>query len=132
VPVNPALKGSSLEHVLHNAGAAFAIVHDSVLDRVLAATPPARPRASVEVRLVDENDCSVGVGEVGQLILRTEAPWVMNHGYNNNPQVTADTWRNCWFRAGDAFIRDADGDYWPDKNSHYRSASPDSRSTSSQ
>jgi crotonobetaine/carnitine-CoA ligase len=41
VPVNPALKGSSLEHVLHNAGAAFAIVHDSVLDRVLAASPPA-------------------------------------------------------------------------------------------
>jgi hypothetical protein len=41
VPVNPALKGSSLEHVLHNAGAAFAIVHDSVLDGVLAAAPPA-------------------------------------------------------------------------------------------
>ena len=41
VPVNPALKGSSLEHVLENAGAAFAIVDDSVLDRVLAAAPPA-------------------------------------------------------------------------------------------
>src|SRR5215475_8053892 len=41
VPVNPALKGSSLEHVLHNAGAKIAIVHDSVLDRVLAAAPAA-------------------------------------------------------------------------------------------
>jgi crotonobetaine/carnitine-CoA ligase len=53
VPVNPALKGSSLEHVLHNAGAAFAIVHDSVLDRVLAATPPcpsARRRRSPACR----------------------------------------------------------------------------------
>ena len=70
-----------------------------------------RPRAGVEVRLVDENDCSVGVGEVGQLILRTEAPWAMNHGYNNNPQATADAWRNGWFHTGDAFIRDADGDY---------------------
>src|SRR5689334_22793756 len=39
VPVNPALKGSSLEHVLHNAGAGIAIVHDSVLDRVLEAAP---------------------------------------------------------------------------------------------
>src|SRR5262249_13169928 len=39
VPVNPALKGSSLEHVLHNAGATIAIVHDSVLDRVLDAAP---------------------------------------------------------------------------------------------
>jgi crotonobetaine/carnitine-CoA ligase len=70
-----------------------------------------RPRAGVEVRLVDENDCSVDDGEVGQLILRTEAPWAMNHGYNNNPQATADAWRNGWFHTGDAFIRDADGDY---------------------
>ncbi len=70
-----------------------------------------RPRAGVEVRLVDENDCSVPDGEVGQLILRTEAPWAMNHGYNNNPQATADAWRNGWFHTGDAFIRDTDGDY---------------------
>jgi crotonobetaine/carnitine-CoA ligase len=70
-----------------------------------------RPRAGVEVRLVDDNDCSVGDGEVGQLILRTEAPWAMNHGYNNNQQATADAWRNGWFHTGDAFIRDADGDY---------------------
>src|ERR1700743_2936219 len=39
VPVNPALKGSSLEHTLHNAGARLAVVHDSVLDRVLEAAP---------------------------------------------------------------------------------------------
>lgn len=70
-----------------------------------------RPRAGVEVRLVDANDCSVGDGEVGQLILRTEAPWAMNHGYNNNPQATTNAWRNGWFHTGDAFIRDADGDY---------------------
>ena len=70
-----------------------------------------RPRAGVEVRLVDEHDRSVRDGEVGQLILRTEAPWALNHGYNNNPQATLDAWRNGWFHTGDAFIRDADGDY---------------------
>ena len=70
-----------------------------------------RPRAGVEVRLVDEQDCIVRNGDVGQLILRTEAPWAMNHGYNANPQATADAWRNGWFHTGDAFFRDADGDY---------------------
>ena len=70
-----------------------------------------RPRAGVEVRLVDENDCTVENGKVGQLILRTQAPWAMNHGYNANPQATADAWRNGWFHTGDAFFRDADGDY---------------------
>jgi carnitine-CoA ligase len=70
-----------------------------------------RPRAGVEVRLVDEQDCIVKDGVVGQLILRTEAPWAMNHGYNADPQATADAWRNGWFHTGDAFFRDADGDY---------------------
>jgi carnitine-CoA ligase len=70
-----------------------------------------RPRAGVEVRLVDEHDRVVADGQVGQLILRTEAPWAMNHGYNANPQATADAWRNGWFHTGDAFIRDVDGDY---------------------
>jgi crotonobetaine/carnitine-CoA ligase len=70
-----------------------------------------RPRAGVEVRLVDEFDSTVEHGKVGQLILRTEAPWAMNHGYNANPQVTSEAWRNGWFHTGDAFFRDADGDY---------------------
>jgi crotonobetaine/carnitine-CoA ligase len=70
-----------------------------------------RPRAGVEVRLVDANDCPVREGDVGQLILRTEAPWALNHGYNANPQATADAWRNGWFHTGDAFFRDKDGDY---------------------
>lgn len=70
-----------------------------------------RPRAGVEVRLVDSHDCLVKDGEVGQLVLRTEAPWAMNHGYNANPQATAEAWRNGWFHTGDAFFRDADGDY---------------------
>ena len=39
VPVNPALKGSLLQHVLDNAGARIAIVHDGVLGRVLEAAP---------------------------------------------------------------------------------------------
>ncbi len=71
-----------------------------------------RPRPGVEVRLVDENDCEVPRGAVGQLIVRTEQPWAMNHGYNNNPQATADAWRNGWFHTGDAFIRDDDGDFF--------------------
>jgi carnitine-CoA ligase len=70
-----------------------------------------RPRVGVEVRLVDEYDCIVEDGKVGQLILRTEAPWAMNHGYNANPQATADAWRNGWFHTGDALFRDAQGDY---------------------
>lgn len=71
-----------------------------------------RPRAGVSIRLVDENDCEVAPGAVGELIVRTEQPWAMNHGYYQNPEATAIAWRNGWFHTGDAFTRDEEGDYF--------------------
>lgn len=71
-----------------------------------------RPRPGVEARVVDANDCEVAPGEIGELILRTDAPWAMNHGYNRNPEATAKAWRNGWFHTGDAFRVDAEGNYF--------------------
>jgi len=71
-----------------------------------------RPRAGVEVRLVDAHDCPVATGEVGELVIRTEAPWALSHGYNNNAEATAAAWRNGWFHTGDLFQRDDDGDFF--------------------
>ncbi len=71
-----------------------------------------RPRPGVELRLVDENDCEVAPGEVGELIVRTDTPWTMNHGYHNNPEATARAWRNGWFHTGDSFCKDDDGDFY--------------------
>ncbi|MDT0633755.1 AMP-binding protein [Spectribacter hydrogenooxidans] len=71
-----------------------------------------RVRPGVEVRLVDEQDCEVAVGEVGEMIVRTDRPWAMMHGYYKNPEATARAWRNGWFHTGDAFRCDADGNYF--------------------
>ncbi|WP_342641537.1 AMP-binding protein [Rhodoligotrophos ferricapiens] len=71
-----------------------------------------RPRAGVEVRIVDENDCEVPVGAVGELVVRTDCPWAMNHGYAGAPEATARAWRNGWFHTGDGFRRDQDGNYY--------------------
>ena len=71
-----------------------------------------RPRPGVEVRLVDAHDCPVPPGEVGELVIRTAAPWAMSHGYNRNPEATAAAWRNGWFHTGDLFQRDAEGDFY--------------------
>ena len=69
-------------------------------------------RQGVEVRLVDVNDCEVEVGVVGEMLVRTDRPWAMNHGYYKNPEATANAWRNGWFHTGDAFRRDADGNFF--------------------
>ncbi|HWS76487.1 MAG TPA: AMP-binding protein [Quisquiliibacterium sp.] len=71
-----------------------------------------RKRDGVDVRLVDDNDCEVPNGVVGEMIVRTDRPWGMNSGYYRNPEATAKAWRNGWFHTGDAFRRDDQGYYY--------------------
>jgi crotonobetaine/carnitine-CoA ligase len=71
-----------------------------------------RPREGVEVRIVDDNDCEVPPNTVGELIVRTDMPFALNHGYHKNPEATAKAWRNGWFHTGDAFRRDEDGNFF--------------------
>lgn len=69
-------------------------------------------RPGVEARIVDEFDCEVPAGVVGELILRSDAPWSMNTGYFRNPAATAQAWRNGWFHTGDAFRCDEAGNFF--------------------
>ncbi|MER6975841.1 AMP-binding protein [Streptomyces carpinensis] len=63
-----------------------------------------------DVRLVDpETDEEVGVGEVGELVVRPRVPWISSMGYYNMPEKTLEAWRNLWFHTGDALKRDEAG-----------------------
>jgi carnitine-CoA ligase len=68
-----------------------------------------RVRPGVEVRLVNEHDCEVPIGAIGEMLVRADRPWSMNSGYNANPAATAKAWENGWFHTGDAFRQDEDG-----------------------
>ncbi|CAN7707767.1 AMP-binding protein [Aminobacter sp. LjRoot7] len=69
-------------------------------------------RQGVECRVVDEHDCEVPRGKIGELIMRCDTPWAMNAGYYKNPEATATAWRNGWFHTGDAFRQDDEGNYY--------------------
>jgi crotonobetaine/carnitine-CoA ligase len=71
-----------------------------------------KARDGVDVRVVDDNDCEVPPGTVGELIVRTDRPWAMNAGYYKNPEATAKAWRNGWFHTGDAFKYDEEGNFF--------------------
>jgi hypothetical protein len=71
-----------------------------------------RPRSGVQVRLVDDHDIEVPRGTIGQMIVRSDAPWTMNAGYNGQPEATAAAWRNGWFHTGDLFRQDEDGNFF--------------------
>lgn len=69
------------------------------------------PRPDFEVRLVDRHDRPVADGEMGELVIRTDEPWMVMDGYHDMPQATADVWRNQWLHTGDAFRREPDGQF---------------------
>ena len=64
-----------------------------------------------EVRLVDDDDLDVTVGEVGEIVLRPRFAGLITPGYLNKPEATAEAFRNLWFHTGDLASVDADGYY---------------------
>jgi carnitine-CoA ligase len=62
-----------------------------------------------EARVVDAGDVEVGLGEVGELVLRADQPFAFATGYFGMPDKTVEAWRNLWFHTGDRVVRDQDG-----------------------
>jgi crotonobetaine/carnitine-CoA ligase len=81
-------------------------------DRPIVAGSCGRLRDGFELRLVDVHDLEVPDGEVGEAVVRTELPWMMSQGYQNNDAATVAAWRNGWFHTGDLLRRDECGNYF--------------------
>jgi len=83
---------------------------DHVLDgsekSILRLASCGRPVINYEVRVVDEEDHDVPVGQVGEIIARSEAMMV---GYWQMPEQTAKKLRNGWLHTGDLGRLDEDG-----------------------
>ncbi|HKY04861.1 MAG TPA: long-chain fatty acid--CoA ligase [Blastocatellia bacterium] len=62
-----------------------------------------------EVKVFDSNDCEVGPGEIGEIVLR--GPNIMK-GYYRNPTATDEAFRSGWFHTGDLGYKDADGFFY--------------------
>lgn len=65
-----------------------------------------KPNPGVEIRTVDAEGTPTGVGEVGEIVMRSEC--VMK-GYWNRPEATAEAIRDGWFYTGDAGYFDDEG-----------------------
>lgn len=62
-----------------------------------------------EVIILDDDDCPVPPGTIGQICLRPKFPNVMFEGYWNRPDATAEVWKNMWMHTGDLGKMDEDG-----------------------
>ena len=67
----------------------------------------------VELCIADsDTDEKLPAGEVGELLVRPKMPWILNSGYYQMPEKTAEAYRNAWFHTGDALKVDEDGYYY--------------------
>ena len=63
-----------------------------------------------EVKVVDpETDEELPPNTLGELVVRSKVPWIMNLGYEGMDAQTVRAWRNGWFHTGDAHKVDEHG-----------------------
>jgi fatty-acyl-CoA synthase len=68
-----------------------------------------KPAFGVDVRIADKAGCSIGPGEVGELLVRSP---FMCAGYWERPEETSARLRNGWWHTGDLASRDDEGFIW--------------------
>lgn len=71
-----------------------------------------KPMDIYEIKLFDDQDNEVPVGEVGEFVFRPREPFTMMLGYYNMPEKTLEAFRNLWFHTGDLGRKDADGYFY--------------------
>ncbi|MDX2159624.1 MAG: AMP-binding protein [Hyphomicrobiaceae bacterium] len=64
------------------------------------------PRTGCAVRVVGEDGCDLPVGEIGEIITRSDCVMA---GYLNNPEANAKSLRDGWLWTGDMGSLDGDG-----------------------
>jgi crotonobetaine/carnitine-CoA ligase len=89
---------------------------EASLISMLDAGEPNKPGAAgkpnlhdFDVRIVDDDDVPVAVGEAGEIVCRPNGPNLIFAGYWNRPDATVEATRNLWFHTGDLGRVDDDG-----------------------
>lgn len=67
------------------------------------------PIPGVEMKIFDDNDNEVSVGELGEIVVRGENVML---GYYNLPEATAEAMRSGWYHTGDIGKVDEDGYFY--------------------
>jgi crotonobetaine/carnitine-CoA ligase len=71
-----------------------------------------RANPAFEVRVVDDDDAEVPVGEVGEVVCRPRHRHIMFEAYDGRDAATVEQLRNLWVHTGDLGRFDADGNFF--------------------
>ncbi|HUS70564.1 MAG TPA: AMP-binding protein [Anaerolineae bacterium] len=87
------------------------IVHDDLSARRTGSCGRALAEY-YDVQLVDDDDREVGVGDVGEIVVRPKKPYIVMTEYYRMPDKTLEAYRNLWFHTGDYAKKDEDGYFY--------------------
>jgi crotonobetaine/carnitine-CoA ligase len=87
------------------------VVHDAIEVRRTGSCGRALDHL-FEVKLFNDDDEEVAVGEIGEIVVRPKKPYIMMTEYYSMPDKTLETFRNLWFHSGDYAKKDADGFFY--------------------
>lgn len=65
-----------------------------------------KPLDGIEIRLVDQDNKEVSIGEIGEVLVRGPH---CQPGYYGDPKATQDAWEDGWFHTGDLGSFDSEG-----------------------
>jgi benzoate-CoA ligase len=87
------------------------IVHIFISNQANALRPGSTGKVvpGYEVKVLDDNDQPVAVGEIGNLLVKGDSTCAV---YWNKHDKTKDTIEGHWIRTGDKYFQDADGFFW--------------------
>jgi crotonobetaine/carnitine-CoA ligase len=66
----------------------------------------------LQVKIVDDHDREVAVGESGEIVVRPDEPFRLFSGYWNDDAATVQAFRNLWHHTGDRGRVDHEGYFW--------------------
>ncbi len=69
-------------------------------------------RDSFDVKLFDDGDQEVPIGQVGEFVIRPKRPFIMFQGYYKMSEETLKDCRNLWFHTGDLGKVDGEGYFY--------------------
>lgn len=87
-------------------------IHANRGDRQVGVHAIGRPDAHMQVRVVDDEEQDVPVGQPGELLVRASGDQPRKHffsGYLKDEAATEEAWSGGWFHTGDVVRADADG-----------------------
>lgn len=71
-----------------------------------------KPTSFAEVKIWDEKNHEVRIGQTGEIVTKEKVPYSMFLGYYKQPDKTKEAWAEGWFHTGDRGYMDEDGYFY--------------------